>query len=135
MIVARPADSRRDGGSAVVEFALTALLLVFLLFAVLQVAAYFYVRSVVSAAAADGARYGANSGLAPTAGAARASELISSGLSLELSRRVLCTAGLDSSAGAATVAVRCQGSVSSLLFPLGGLARLDVTAQSLQEAG
>ena len=44
---------RADDGAAVVDFVLISTLLVFLLFAVLQVAVYFYARNVVAASAAD----------------------------------------------------------------------------------
>ena len=52
---------RGDGGAAVAEFVMISVLLVFLLFAVVQVAVLFYVRNVVAASAADGARYAASS--------------------------------------------------------------------------
>ena len=59
-------------GAAVVEFVMISVLLIFLLFAVLQVAVLFYVRNIVAASAADGARYAATSNVAAEAGGGRA---------------------------------------------------------------
>src|SRR5262249_59172161 len=52
----RSSTARRDGGSAVVEFVMIAVLLFFLVLAVLQMAIYLYVRNIVQASAAAGAR-------------------------------------------------------------------------------
>jgi Flp pilus assembly protein TadG len=83
--VATRASSRRfpggDAGAAVVDFVLVGSLLTLLFLAVLQVAVDVYVRNVLAAAAADGARYAANADVAdPQAGADRANELIRSSL-------------------------------------------------------
>jgi hypothetical protein len=56
---------RDERGAAVVDFVLMSVLLVMLLFAVLQVAVYFYARNVVAASAADAARYAAAEGVDP----------------------------------------------------------------------
>jgi Flp pilus assembly protein TadG len=77
---ARPSRLSGDDGSSIAEFAMISILLVFLLFAVLQVAALFYVRSVAAAAASDGARYAANADIDPSAGGSRASAAIGQGL-------------------------------------------------------
>src|SRR5690348_11515261 len=78
------ASSRRlhgDGGAAVVDFVLVGSLLTLLFLAVLQVAVDFYVRNVLEAAAADGARYAANADVGSAqAGADRANDLIRSSL-------------------------------------------------------
>jgi Flp pilus assembly protein TadG len=110
-------------------------LLIMLLFGVLQVAALFYVRSVVSAAAADGARYAANADVPSTDGAQRASNLIRQGLGAGMASRLTCTAGsaADASTGLATAQVRCQGQIRSMLVPIGAFVRVDVTARSLKE--
>jgi len=72
---------RGEDGAAVVDFVLVGSLLTLLFLAVLQVAVDFYVRNVLEAAAADGARYAANADVAdPQAGADRANELIRSSL-------------------------------------------------------
>lgn len=70
-----------DAGAAVVDFVLVGSLLTLLFLAVLQVGVDFYVRNVLTAAAADGARYGANADVGSAqAGADRANELIRSSL-------------------------------------------------------
>lgn len=111
-------------------------LLVFLLFAVLQVAAVFYVRSVVAAAAADGARYAANASVDPAAGGPRASALIGRGLGTGMARRVQCAGGqlVDQVSGLVTAEVRCQGRIRSVFVPIGALVDIDVSGQSLKDA-
>src|ERR1700759_3897468 len=79
-----------DAGAAVAEFVLVSVLLVFLLFAVLQVAALFYVRNIVAASAADGARYAATSDQSAAVGGQRASQRIASSLSSEVADGVPC---------------------------------------------
>ena len=70
-----------DTGAAVVDFVLVGSLLTLLFLAVLQVGIDFYVRNVLAAAAADGARYAANADVGDAqAGADRANELIRSSL-------------------------------------------------------
>lgn len=127
---------RDDRGSSVVEFALISVLLVFLLFAVLQVAAVFYVRSVVAAAAADGARYAANAGVDPISGGPRASTLIGRGLGAGMARRLPCAGGqlIDAASGLVTAEVRCQGRIRSVFVPVGALVSINVSGQSLKDA-
>jgi len=126
---------RGDDGAAIAEFALMAVLLVFLLFAILQVAALFFVRSVVSSAAADGARLGASVGATPDDGAHRATALIASGLSKSMASNVPCTGvtAIDAPTGLAMTKVHCVGSIRSIFVPLGAFVRIDVTAGSLAE--
>ncbi len=125
-----------DRGAAVVEFVMITILLVFLLFAVLQIAAVFYVRNVVEASAADGARYAAVAGAQPQDGSARASGLIATGLSGRLGAQVPCTAAAqqDAQSGLAVVEVQCSGRIRSILLPFAALSSIHVTAHSLQEA-
>jgi hypothetical protein len=129
---------RRSGGedgSAVVEFCLMSVLLVLLLFGVLQVAAVYYVRSVVSSAASDGARYAANADVDPAAGGGRAGDLIGHGLGSRMAARLPCTghATRDAASGLVAAEVRCQGRISSLFVPVGPLVRIDVSARSLKD--
>ena len=124
-----------DRGSAIVEFSMITVLLVFLLFAVLQVAALFYVRSVTAAAAADGARFAANADVDPAAGGPRASALIAHGSAAGCRPNCLAPAarcpipGL----GLVTAEVHCQGRIRSLLLPIGAFVQVDVTARSLKD--
>jgi hypothetical protein len=126
---------RDDRGSSIAEFALISVLLVFLLFAVLQVAAYFYVKSVAAASAADGARYGANAGLDPEVGGPRASVLIGQALSPSMAQRLPCTGeqAIDAASGLVTAKVRCRGQIASIFFFIGAFVTIDVSGQSLKE--
>jgi Flp pilus assembly protein TadG len=124
-----------DRGSAVVEFCLMSVLLVMLLFAVVQVAALFYVRSVASAAAADGARYAANAGVSPQTGGERATALLARALSPGMARALPCSGALVAEAGSGLTAaeVRCRGTIRSVFLPLGALVTVDVSGQSLKD--
>jgi Flp pilus assembly protein TadG len=65
--------SADDRGSAPVEFVMVGTLVTLLFLAILQLGVDLYVRNVVAACLADGARYGANSDVAsPRAAAAAA---------------------------------------------------------------
>ena len=126
----------RERGAAVVEFVMISVLLVFLLFAVLQVAAVFYVRNVIAAAASDAARYAASAGADPARGGTRANDLISTGLSAGVSAQVPCsgTVSTDARSGLAVVQVSCTGKIRSLLLPLAAFTSIHVVAHSLQES-
>jgi hypothetical protein len=66
-----------DTGSAPVEFVMVGVLVTFLFLAVIQLGVDFYVRDVLAACVADGARYGADADVAnPAAAAAAANEEI-----------------------------------------------------------
>ena len=119
-----------------VEFCLMSVLLVMLLFAVLQVAALFYVRSVAASAAADGARYAANSGVPPQAGAERAAALLGRALSPAMVRRLPCAGEVlsDAATGLLTSQVRCRGTISSAFLPIGALVTVDVSGESLKDS-
>ncbi len=110
-------------------------LLVFLLFAVLQVAVLCYVRSVTASAAADGARYAANADVESAAGAGRAAQLIRQGLGTSMANQLPCQARTDRDAatGLAVAQVSCTGRIRSLLMPLGAFVSIDVTARSLKD--
>jgi Flp pilus assembly protein TadG len=124
-----------EQGSAVVEFALVTILLVLLLFAVLQITALLYVRSIVSSAAADGARYAANAGVDPAAGGDRANELISRSTGGGLAHAVQCSGepGRDPVSGLVTARVRCHGQIRSILLPIAALVTIDGLGESLKE--
>ncbi|SHH29282.1 TadE-like protein [Jatrophihabitans endophyticus] len=124
-----------DAGAAVVEFVMIAVLLLMLLFAVLQVAVYFYARNVASSSVADAARYAAAEGVAPRAGVGRAERLIHQGLDAADADAIDCSAALsrDVPSGLATVTVRCRGRVRLLFTPLGLPLSVDVTSRALRE--
>jgi Flp pilus assembly protein TadG len=124
-----------DAGAAVVDFAMISVLLVMLLMAVLQVAVYFYARTVVASAAADAARYAAAQGAVPSDGAARADRLVSDGLDDRDAAAIHCTgsAGADGPSGLPVTTVRCRGDIRLLFLPLGLPLHLDAASTVLTE--
>jgi Flp pilus assembly protein TadG len=124
-----------DTGSAIAEFAMVSVLLMFLLFAVLQVAAVLYVRAIVSAAASDGARYAANAGVDAVAGGPRATSLISKAIGPRTAARISCDGSQvpDAVSGLQTAKVVCSGQITSIFLPLGALVTVSATGQSLKE--
>lgn len=127
-----------DRGASVVEFVLLTVLLVVLLFAVLQVAVWFYARSIVASAAADGAHYAATiDGGASTvaAGEQRARQLITDGLNARAAQDIACTAtaGVDASSGLPITTVRCHGRPHMLLLPFDLPLGIDVHSSVLTE--
>jgi Flp pilus assembly protein TadG len=129
------ARRRDDAGAAVVDFVLMSVLLIFLLFAVLQVAVYFYARNVAAASAADAARYASTEGVDPSSGSARAAKLIDQGLDDHDAKAIRCTsvAGTDERSGLAVTTVHCRGRVRLFFTPLGLPLTVDVRSSSLRE--
>lgn len=125
----------RDSGAAVVDFVMMSVLLLFLLFAVLQVAVYFYARNIAAASTADAARYAAAEGVDPRAGGPRAQALIEHGLDSRDARALRCAgaAGRDAPSGLPVTTVRCQGRVRLLFLPLAVPLTIDVTSSVLRE--
>ncbi len=110
-------------------------LLLVLVFAVVQVAVLFYVRNIVAASAADGARYAASSNVDPNTGADRASAEVRRSLSGSVASSVPCagTEGADPVSGLPTTIVRCEGNIKSVFLPLGSFVHITVVARSLTE--
>src|ERR1700723_1732807 len=104
-----------DRGAAVVEFVMISVLLIFLLFAILQVAVLFYVRNIVSASAADGARYAASSNVNAPDGAPRAWGEMARALTGTAAHDLPCTGqrGKDRQSGLQTTIVECRGDIKS----------------------
>lgn len=126
---------REDRGSSVVEFVLLTVLLVVLLFAVLQVAVWFYARSVVASAVADAAHYAAMGGAGPDVGRMRARQLITAGLNERVAHDVTCAGadGVDAASGLPVTTVRCQGRPHMLLLPFDLPLGIDVHSSVLTE--
>ncbi len=125
---------RRDRGAAVVEFVLVSIPLLFLLLAVLQVAVYLHVRNVVVASAAEGARYGANLDRASADGGPFAEQVLGRGLSSRAAAGIRCVAAEEPGAGGTVlVAVRCRGTVPTLLSAAGRVLPVDAAARSIKE--
>ena len=127
----RPA---RDGGAAAVDFVLVALPLLFLLLAVLQVAAYLHLRAVVVAGAAEGARHAAAAGMSTRDGGPWAERVLAEGVSARTAAGLDCTASeVPGAAGGVLVAVRCRGAVPALVADLGPVLPVDVAAHAVKE--
>jgi hypothetical protein len=129
------AVAQGEQGVAVAEFTMMSVLLLMLLFGVVQVAAYFYVRNIVAAGAADGARYAGNDGIAVADGANRASMLIRQAAAASIARDIDCRGsdGEDPASGLVEAVVRCRGPVTLTFLPLAMPLTVDVTARSVKE--
>jgi Flp pilus assembly protein TadG len=128
-------DGACDAGAAVVEFVMVSVLLIFLLFAVLQVAVFFYARNIVSASAADAARYAAAAGVDPGSGAARARQLIAQGLGSSDAAAIRCSSGTatDAASRLPVTTVHCTGHVRAIFAPVDLPLSVDVSSSALQE--
>lgn len=122
---------RDQRGSAVVDFVLVMLVLVPLFLAILQVALVLHVRNTLTAAAAEGARYGSTIDHTPQDAAARARSQITDSLSARFARDV--RAGLDSAGGAQMVVVRVEADVPPLGL-WGPSVHLEVRGHAIREA-
>lgn len=114
---------------------MVSVLLVLLLFGVLQVGVYFYARNIVSASAADAARFAAAYASSPALGGPRAEQLIRAALPSGAAADVHCISesGTDASAGLAVVRVHCTGRVRALFVPVDIPLRMDFTSSALRE--
>jgi Flp pilus assembly protein TadG len=130
-----PGRLSEDRGSSIAEFAMVSVLLVFLLFAVLQVGMVFYVRTLVVAAASDGSRYAANAKVDSSAGGPRATQKIRRTLGSATANGVPCTGGraVDDASGLETARVVCSGHIRSIFLPIGVLLSVQVTSDTLKE--
>lgn len=86
---------RGDRGSAVVEFVGVLSLLLALFLVVFQIGIVLHIRNVLTAAAAEGARYAANADRSEEEGAQRTREAIATGLSAQLAKSMTVTAVPD----------------------------------------
>lgn len=85
----RPEESRREQGSAAVDFVLVGSLLTVVFMAVIQLALVLHVRNTLIDAAASGARYGALADREATDAQRRTESLISMALSDTYAQNVL----------------------------------------------
>jgi len=97
---------RDDRGSAVVDFVLVSVLLVTLFLGVVQLGVVLHVRNTLVAAAAEGARYGANADRGPDDAADRTRELAAQSLGEGLVQEV--SAGFEDVGGSRTVVVEVR---------------------------
>lgn len=112
---------RCDAGAAVVDFVLVSVVLLALFLGVVQLGVALHVRNTLVAAAAEGARYGANADRSAADGELRARELVAMSLSSGLVQEV--AAGYEDVAGTSTVVVeiRARLPLVGLLGPARGL--------------
>lgn len=120
-----------DSGSAVVDFVLTSVLLMFVFLAVLQLGLALHVRNTLISCAAEGARYGAREGASPAQGAARARELISSSLSGRFAEGV--SAGVRTTAAGVQVVVVDVTAPIPVVGPLGPSDGFEVHGRAFLE--
>ena len=98
-----------DRGSAVVENLLVTILLTTLALAVVQLALALHVRSTVSDAASEGARYGALAGNGPADAIGRTGQLIDTAIGDGYASRI--TAGYGDYRGHSALAVTVDGTL------------------------
>ena len=123
-------DRRRERGAAVVDFVLVLVVLVPLVLGIIQVALVLHVRSVLAAAASEGARYAATADRGPGDGIARTREQIDDALAGSFARDVTARpATVDGQPG---VEITVHAEVPAL--GLGGPAvTLTVSGRAIEE--
>jgi hypothetical protein len=131
--VTRGATAPADRGSAPVDFVLVGSLVTLLFMALLQLGVDFYVRNVLAACVADGARYGANADIAnASAGAAQANEEIRHALGSSYATAYAAPRQpTDHGVPVVTVDVRVRLPLLAWFLPVGPTAR--ATGQALME--
>jgi Flp pilus assembly protein TadG len=109
-------------------------LLLLLFMGVIQVGLFLYVRNVVAANAAEGARHAANLGVPASDGGPYAERLIHSSVPGG-GRGITCTgAQVAGNEGLVLVQVTCRGRVPLSVVPLGPSVALTVTGHAVKEA-
>ena len=123
----------RQRGSSTVEFTLVSVLVVFLFLLVAQLGFVLHTRTVLVAAAQEGARYGANADRGPDDAEARALEVVADALSPGIAARMDAPrAGIVEVDGAPVMEVTLAGPMPLVLLPAGPL-RLSVQGHALEE--
>jgi len=120
---------RKDSGSAIVDFVLVAPLLIAVALAILQVILVMHVRTVLTSAAAEGARAAALAGADPRAGEIRARAIIDETIASESVERIVVSRQM---AGGATIMALDIEARLPLLGLLGPTV-IHVRGHSLQE--
>ena len=120
---------RSERGSAVVEFALVAPLLIAVALVVMQLALTVHIRSTMTAAAAEGARVAALAGSRLELGERRTRELIDGNLAAGVVTAVHAARVVDH--GLVMTEVRIDARLP--LFGLLGPESMQITAHALQE--
>ncbi len=110
----KPQRPRSQRGSALADFALVAVVLVPLFFGVLQVGLIWHVRTTLTSAASEGARYGAAYNRSYVEGAERTSQVIDQVFGPKFHDAV--TASESALSGQPVVAVAVRADVPVLAF-------------------
>jgi Flp pilus assembly protein TadG len=119
----------------VVEFVLVSTLLLFLFLGVIQVGLVLYVRNVLAANAAEGARHGANLGVDPADGGPYAQQLIAGTIPGRAADATCDGVQVTGPAGVPLVQVTCRTRVPLSLLPFGGGVTITVTGHAVKETG
>lgn len=125
----RPRDDR---GSSVVDFTLVSVLVVTLFLLVMQVGVVLHSRNVITAAAAEGARYAANADRTPEDGVDRVRELLRESFSDDKVARMQITAARTTTDGLDTVEITVRSPLPTVFLPAGPL-RITVIGHALKE--
>ena len=123
--------SRAEHGAAVVDFVLVSLVLVPLVLGLVQVALVLHVRNTLTAAATEGARYGATVDRAPQDGVARTRQQISEAIADRFADEITATDAVVD--GVPTVEVRVHATVPALGL-WGPGVDLEVAGHAVREA-
>lgn len=111
---ARAGRARTQRGSAIADFALVSVVLVPLFFGVLQLALVWHVKTTLTSAASEGARYGAAYNRTPLAGKERTSAVIDDVFGTNFADDV--SAGVVAIGGQPAVEVSVRAQVPVLAF-------------------
>ena len=125
--------ARGDAGAAVVEFVLVSVLLLGLFLAVLQLALALHTRTVLVAAAQEGARWAANADRSPSDGVARTRALVAEALSDEASAAMTVTAVPVDRDGTEVVEVTVRGPLPVRFLPVSPV-EVTVRGHALEES-
>jgi len=126
----RSRRSRAEHGAAVVDFVLVSLVLLPLVLGLVQVALVLHVRNTLTAAATEGARYGATVDRGPEDGIARTRDQIARAIADQYAADVT---GSDAVVdGVPTVEIRVHASVPALGL-WGPGVEVDVTGHAVRE--
>lgn len=120
-----------DGGSAVVDFTLTSVLLLFVFLAVFQLGLALHVRNTLISCASEGARYGAREGSSAQLGESRTRELIGRSLSEGYARDV--SSRVDTTSSGVEVVVIEVAAPAPVVGLFGPGKSLDVSGRAFLE--
>jgi Flp pilus assembly protein TadG len=121
---------RGEHGSAIVDFALVSVVLVPLFFGILQLALIWHVKTTLTSAASEGARYGASYNREAEDGALRTSAVIDEVFGTDFDD--LVSASTTQIAGAQAIVIEVRAEVPVLVL-WGPTVQVDVTGHAIKE--